>query len=171
MIKRTKGRNNATFKQSDFYKEYSNSIENPLSSKQYSDVRKELYLAIVQEIYEEGDFIFPHRFGKVSILKRKRKIVYNADGSINKINYKVDWKATKEYWSEKYPDMTPEQLKDIKGKPKIYCNSEWRYYFYYNKSSALYKNKNFTWMLINRHAARGLKNYLDDNPHRDFKEK
>ena len=171
MIKRTQGKLNSNFKTDSFYKEYKSHVDSPLDKKAFSEVREALYSEISNMLYETGEFKFPFRFGTIKILKRKRKIVYNPDGSINKVGYKVDWKKTKEYWETKYPGLTQEELKLIKGKTKIYCESEWRLSINYQKRTAHYINKNFMWFRAARDTARGLKAYVDTHPKIDYKEK
>lgn len=171
MIKRTEGKNNSNFKTDLFYSEYKNHVKEPLSKKDFSNVRDELYSEISNVLYNEGQFKFPFKFGTLKIEKRKRKIAYNADGTINKIGYKVDWKKTKDYWGTKYPGLSQEELKQIKGKVKIYCESEWRLSIKYDKTKALYINKNFIWFRPSRTLARGLKTFVDNNPQIDYKEK
>lgn len=171
MIKRTEGKFNATFKKNEFYNEYKNSCKNPLSKDVFSNVRECLYQELSNMLYTEGEFKFPFKFGDMKIQKRQRKIVYNKDGSINKIGYKVDWKKTKEYWKEKYPGLTPEELKQIKGKTKIYCNSEWRLSINYMKAQSQYINKCLIWFKPCRDLSRGLKSFVDNNPNIDYKEK
>jgi nucleoid DNA-binding protein len=171
MILRTKGKNNANFKSDEFYKEYCTIVKEPLPKKEFNSVREAIYDEIVKALYREGEIKLHYKFGTLAILKEKRKITYNKDGTINKVNYKVDWKKTKEYWAEKYPGLSQEELKLIKGKPKVYCDTEWRYTFNYLRQKGHYINKNFLWMIICRDAARGLKTYVDANPHVDYKEK
>lgn len=171
MIKRSEGKINATFKSNDFYKEYLSSSKNHLNRITYSNVRNELYSELSNILYEEGEFKLPFKFGNMKIQKKQRKIVYNSDGTINKIGYKVDWKKTKEYWATKYPGLTPEELKEIKGKTKIYCTSEWRLSINYIRAKAHYINKSIVWFKPSRDLARGLKKFVDNNPNIDYKEK
>lgn len=171
MITRTKGKINATFKSDDFYKEYKTQVNSPLPKAKYNSIRQDIYDELCQEIYKNGQYKFKFHFGDIQILKSKRKISYNSNGSINKINYKVDWKKTKEYWKEKYPGLTQEELKQIKGKTKIYCDSEWRLRIVYQKRKAIYINKNFLWFKPARTFSRGLKVFVDSNPTIDYKEK
>lgn len=171
MIKRSEGVLNANFKTDDFYKEYKAQVTKPLSKKEYSDIRDSLYKELSQILYSEGRFKLPFKFGTLKIEKRRRKIIYNEDGTINKIGYKVDWKKTKDYWGVKYPGLSQEELKLIKNKTKIYCESEWRLGFKYDKHYAHYINKNFTWFKASRALARGLKQFTDLNPNIDYKEK
>ena len=171
MIKRTEGRHNANFKGKEFYKAYRKEVTKPLTEETYNKVRNLFYKLLIEKLYEESQVKLPKRFGTVKILKTKRRIVYNDDGSINKIGYKVDWKKTKDYWAEKYPGKTPEDLKLIMNKPKIYCESEWRYSFNWRRTSAKFVNKTLVWMLVSRNTARGLNTFMKTNPHIDYKEK
>ena len=161
---------NSTFKGDAFYKEYKKQGYS-LSKKEYNLVRDTLYEEMINTLYSNGEFKLPFKFGTIRILKRQRKITYNTDGSINKIGYKVDWKKSKDYWSIKYPGLSQEELKLIKNKTKIYCESEWRLFINYAKNTAHYINKNYTWFKPSRNLARGLKAFVDSNPKIDYKEK
>jgi hypothetical protein len=171
MITRSEGKINSTFKGDAFYKEYKKEVTIPVSKTDYSAIRDLLYKEMIVSLYNEGEFKFPFKFGTLKILKKKRRITYNSDGTINKIGYKIDWKQTKDYWGIKYPGLSQEELKLIKNKTKIYCESEWRLYMSYIKNTAHYVNKHYTWFKPSRNLARGLKSFIDSHPKIDYKEK
>jgi len=101
----------------------------------------------------------------------KQKIIYNSDGDVNRICYKVDWLATKEHWKKVYSDKTPEEIKLIKNKTKIYCKNKYRMYFKYVKDTAQYKAKSVVMFIPNRKWCRELANHLKTNPYTtDYKE-
>jgi hypothetical protein len=154
----------------DFYKYYKKESKNPVDYSKYSEISKELSEGMIDILYNQGELKLP-LMGRINIFKRKRKIVYNEDGTINKIGYKVDWKKTKEYWGVKYPGYTKEQLKAIKGKTKIYCESEFRLFFKYDKRSSKYKGKSFLYFIPVRQVCRNLNKFVNENKYIDYKEK
>ena len=154
----------------DFYKDYKKKSKKPIDYSKYSEISKELSKGMVEVLFNTGLLKLP-LMGNINIYKRKRKIVYNEDGTLNKIGYKVDWKKTKEYWGVKYPGLNAEQLKEIKGKTKIYCDSEFRLFFKYDKRSAKYRGKLLLYFIPVRQVCRKLNKFVNENKHIDYKEK
>lgn len=156
----------------DFYKYYKSNTTKPISSTQYGlileDVFKELMTKVIKDAY---CLTLPHKFGKLEIQKREQKITYNKDGSLNSICYKVDWGATKQHWKKVYGDLTLEQLKKIKNKPKIYCKNKYRMSFKYLKNEKGYKGQSVVMFIPSRYWCRFLKDHLKNDPYRtDYKE-
>jgi hypothetical protein len=162
---RTEGRTPATLKSLDFFRFYKKNYKNPVKIlNDYNRVREDIHKELSLLIYKGKQITFPHRFGSMRIAKRERKIVYNKDGTINKLNYKVDWGQTKAYWrNEKYKGLTDEEILAIKGKPKIYCKSKFRYRFKYDKTKAVYINKSLIYFIGSRDLCRNFKTFCDLN--------
>jgi len=156
----------------DIYNHYKKSSPTPLDKKRYNDVFTSIFDSIMNTIIKDGYSInFPYKFGKLEIQKRKQKIIYDNQGNVNRIYYKVDWLATKEHWKKVYGDLSAEQLKEIKGKTKIYCKNKYRMSFKYVKDSAQYKSKSVVMFIPNRKWCRALANHLKTNPYQtDYKE-
>ena len=156
----------------EIYNHYKTNSTYPLDKKQYNKVFTSIFDSIMNIIIKDGYSLnFPNKFGKLEIQKRKQKIIYNSDGNVNRICYKVDWLATKEHWKKVYSDKTPEEIKLIKNKTKIYCKNKYRMYFKYVKDTAQYKAKSVVMFIPNRKWCRELANHLKTNPYAtDYKE-
>jgi hypothetical protein len=101
------------------------------------DFNKELSRMIIEEAVE---FKMPLRLGYVRIKKFKRKYIILADGTVDKSNQSINWKATWELWYKQYPGKTNEELKQIHGKPIIYHLNEhtdgYGFFLYWNKKGS-----------------------------------
>lgn len=156
----------------DFYKHYKKTSGNKIDELLYSKIVDDLFGELMLKIIKDGFSLnLPCKFGKIEIQKKEQKITYNKDGSVNRICYKVDWGATKAYWKEVYGDLTVEQLKQIKNKPKIYCKNKYRMGFKYVKPVKGYRGQSVVMFIPTRYWCRFLKDHLKTDPYRtDYKE-
>jgi nucleoid DNA-binding protein len=156
----------------EIYNHYNEFTTKPLTKEKYNSVFKNIFENMMLDIIKKGKSIeFPYKFGNLEIQKRKQKIIYNTDGSVNRIHYKVDWKATKDHWACIYKNLNSDEIKTIKGKPKIYCKNKYRMSFKYIKNNAHYKAKSVIMFIPNRKWCRELANHLKNNPYAtDYKE-
>ena len=156
----------------DIYNHYKKTSSSSISKEKYNAVFNDVFNELMDMVIKKGYSLkFPHKFGSLEIQKKKQKIVYNTDGSVNRIYYKVDWDATKKHWKNKYGDIPLNELKDIKNKPKIYCKNKYRMKFKYIKDDATYKSKSVVMFIPNRKWCRELANHLKTNPYAtDYKE-
>jgi len=89
------------------------------------------------------------------------------------INYDIikNFHDTKKNWQTVYGDISAEELKQIKNKPKIYCKNKFRMKFKYIKDKAVYKGKSAVMFIPSRKWCRELATHLKTNPYRtDYKE-
>lgn len=156
----------------DIYNHYKNSTSSTISKEKYNNVFTQVFDELMDMVIKNGYSLkFPHKFGTLEIQKKKQKIVYSKDGTVNRICYKVDWKATKEYWKKVYGDISAEELKAITNKPKIYCKNKYRMKFKYIKNDAQYKGKSLVMFIPTRKWCRELANHLKSDPYKtDYKE-
>jgi nucleoid DNA-binding protein len=156
----------------DIYNHYKKTSSSSISKEKYNAVFNDVFNELMDMVIKKGyNLKFPHKFGNLEIQKKKQKIVYNTDGTVNKICYKVDWKSTKEYWNKIYGDLSKEELKTITNKPKIYCKNKYRMKFKYIKNDACYKGKSLVMFIPTRKWCRELANHLKTNPYAtDYKE-
>lgn len=95
----------------------------------YSSLHKDKYNAFIKELLQtlgtavvkEGIELHMPFLGKLRI-KAINSGLLNNKGELRKL--RVDWQATKKYWSEIYPGLTPEELKAIPKKTVIYHTNE-----------------------------------------------
>lgn len=174
MISRKDSKNkfNVDLGYDDIYNHYKQYSPTPLDKKTYNKVFTNIFDKMMDLVIKDGYSLkFPYKFGDLEIQKRKQKIVYSKDGTVNRIYYKVDWLATKEHWKKVYGNIPAEELKAIKGKPKIYCKNKYRMSFKYVKDAAQYKSKSVVMFIPNRKWCRELANHLKTNPYKtDYKE-
>jgi len=96
-------------------------------------------------LYDSGEYKFTRQLGSIRIKNTKFKLKLNEDGSVKKNQLKVNFKASKELWKEKYPDKTWEEIKNIPNKPLVYFlnkHSNGKYNkFYWDKRASTVKNQ------------------------------
>lgn len=170
--KGSKNKFQANIKYENIYNHYIDNSNSPVDRRTHSRTTERIFGGLMELMIKEGfSLTFPSKFGKMEIQKRKQKITYNEDGSVNRIHYKIDWNATKKHWSKVYGDITPEELKNIKNKPKVYCKNKYRMSFKYLKNSAQYKSKSVVMFIPSRKWCRELASHLKNNPYQtDYKE-
>lgn len=103
----------------DAYKHYKKVYKGKLSEKQYKNIAYELNKTISDMIVRESfEYRIPHGLGFLRI--KKKKLKFKIENGRIKINRNIiDWKKTWDYWYEKYPGKTREEIKKLKDK-KIY---------------------------------------------------
>jgi len=174
MISRKDSKNkfNVDLGYDDIYNHYKQFSPSPVDKKKHNKIFTEVMGNLMDSVIKEGFSVkFPSNFGSFEIQKKKQKVVYNKDGSVNRICFKIDWGATKKYWSEKYKGLSQEELKEIKNKPNVYCKNKYRMSFKYIKDNAKYKAKSVVMFIPNRKWCRELANHLKTNPYNtDYKE-
>ena len=170
--KDSKNKFSANIGYNDIYNHYKEYSPNPVDKKKHNEIFSDIFENIMNLIIKQGFSLkFPNKFGDLEIQKKKQKIVYNTDGSVNRIYYKVDWDATKKYWKDKYGDLPFDELRNIKNKPKIYCKNKYRMKFKYIKDDANYRAKSVVMFIPNRKWCRELANHLKTNPYAtDYKD-
>jgi len=110
---RTKGKHKTDIKNSDLYKFYRKNIPSieslsgkitsgsyDIKAKEYSDILKDINDNIINIIILENfELVLPYRLGTLSMKQRVVKFKLDKDGNLNTKNLSVDYKATKELWS------------------------------------------------------------------------
>lgn len=161
----------------EIFKYYCQKTGNPhnLTQKKYFEIFKE-YIEYVKKMMMENSFRFaiPGRLGYLYIYGYKVKYKLDENGNLDKRSLRVDWDATKKYWKELYGDLTVAELKEIKGKPKIYLlnkhSSGKRFRTQWNKTTAIFNNKRLYSIKGVRQYSRQLAKTVKNNPNIDFTE-
>lgn len=134
--------------------------------KTFSSVVKDFNQELSRMIIEDAvEFKMPLRLGFVRIKKYKKKPQLKPDGTIDKKNMSINWKASKELWAKEYPGKTSEELKEIHHKPLVYHLNEhtdgYGFLLYWNKKGSNAINRSIYSMVFtfsnNRHLASILK--------------
>lgn len=113
-IKRTEGKYKTDIATKDLYKFYKKNLK-PVESitggltlgsyditeKQYSNILKDINLAIVQMvILENFEFKLPYNLGRFSMVQRKITYELDANGDLKTKRLSVDYKSTKDLWEK-----------------------------------------------------------------------
>lgn len=112
---------------------------NKISDNQYYKICQSFNEAVSDKIVKES-FIFrmPRRLGFINIVKNKIKIKV-VDGKLDTSKMIVNWRATWEYWNNKYEGMTRDEIKAVKGKKLVFQTNQHTdgdiMKFYWNKIS------------------------------------
>ena len=139
----------------DFYRYYKNNADNPLPYKTFVSIWKEAAKAIMRlVIYRNHDFSVPARLGSFGIRKLKVKIQVSEDGTVNKNNLAVDYKASWKKWMEQYPGKTAKEIAKIPGKKPVYHLNKhtdgYRFKFIWDKFTCNVKNQSLYSLKITR---------------------
>jgi hypothetical protein len=160
----------------DGYKYFQQAYKKP-------EIKQKLYTEIHKEINEEvfkmmrtHNFIYhiPCRLGKISIRKFKPKVRILEDGSVNWRDLKVDYKATWDYWRQKYPGKTDKEILEIPNKAKMYHHNAhthgYRYKHKWDKGAANFNGKTCMHFKPVRQVSRDLNTWLRslDSLHVDY---
>lgn len=124
-------------------------IGRPLKESEFYKIIRTVGKVMADNLSRGEDIILPYRMGTLEVRKRKPKIEL-IDGSL-KTTLPIDWKATHQLW---YEDEEAKQNKIL-----IRRNENWVFRIRYNKTYALYNNKDFYSFAVNR----GIKLKLKEN--------
>lgn len=143
--KRGVGKNNADVSLKELYKNYKSKSKNPVPYKIYAEFLKEYNQRIIQAIiYENLEYKMPFKLGFIRIQKRKLT-PYIKNGELIKKHLHPDWKRTRDYWAEKYPGKTSEELKLISDKKVLLHHNDhtngYSVRFYWDKRVSTVKNQ------------------------------
>lgn len=104
--------------------------------KRFIDIRMQMLIHLDLEFY------MPYRMGSLMIKLGKNANRINKNGNYQ---FVVDYGATKKKWAELYPDLTPEQIKELKNKPLVPVFNKTtdgrRVYYKWEKVTCNFKNK------------------------------
>jgi hypothetical protein len=165
--------NKERFGPKEIYRFFKNKFtKNEIESLSFIDydrfiaITKEFNKELMRMIIEEGvEFKMPYRLGYLRIKKFKRKYMVLKDGTIDKRNQSINWKATRDLWKDVYPGKTITELKEVHGKPIVYYLNEhtngYGFMFYWNKKGSNAVNRSIYSSILtfsnNRHLAKVLK--------------
>lgn len=137
----------ADYKSGDIYKKYLSTTKskNPVVRTIFVKILKEFFGGVVEDlIYKGSEFSFPYKLGTLRIRKSKVKLKLDANGNIDKRRLRPDWGSTRKLWKSKYPNLSWEEIKNIKNKPILYHENKhsdrWQHTWYWNRSTCVVKN-------------------------------
>ena len=141
----------------------------------FSNILKDFNLELARMILEENlEFRMPSNLGTIRIRKYKKKIRFNEDGSIDERSLTIDWGATKRYWAQEYPGLTPIELKKIKGKRLLYhMNEHTENYIcklFWNKMGCMIINRQVYSLIFTRTNKRRLAALIKNDPNTNYYE-
>lgn len=127
-----------------FYKEMRG--DEAFSKPIVHEIYKKLFPEIIKLIiFENIDYRMPARLGYLRIKKKLVEVKLDKNGKVDARKLSVNWKDTKKYWKEIYPDKTQEEIKVIKGKHLIRELNEgtdgYRMIWFWDKTTCNLKNQ------------------------------
>lgn len=145
-LQRGKGKVTGNVKKSDFYKFYlENAKEEVLNKPLYNAFLKDLLVAFSEKIITTGLELKVNAVGKIRI--RSRKLNFFKKDGIKSKSLRVDWHKTWAHWCNKYPELSREEITNIKDKTLIYHENEHSnqefYEHHWDKLTTSLKFKNF----------------------------
>jgi|TARA_R110001592_G_scaffold59062_1_gene179123 hypothetical protein len=140
------GKTKGNIKKNDFYKHYKeNAKEEIISKPLYNSFIKELLTTFSKAIVKLGLELKINKVGKFRV-RSKQLHFFNKDGTRAK-SLKVDWQATWSFWHEKHPNLSKEEIIDLKNKQVIYHQNDHTdgefYEHYWDKLTNVLKYKSF----------------------------
>ena len=124
-------------------------IGKPLKESEFYKIIRTVGKTMAEQLSQGEDIILPLRMGTLEIRKKKSKLEF-VDGKL-KTSLPIDWKATHYLWFEDEEARTNKLL--------VRRTEDWIFKIKYNKSFAIYNNKEFYSFAINR----GIRLKLKDN--------
>lgn len=121
-----------------------------LSESQYFAIVRRTNLLLAEELFNQNDIVFPYSMGRLEVRKTIPR-VYIDNGKI-KSTYPIDWDGTIRLWYEDQESRKKKTL--LKKKEKAVFR------IVYNKSKAIYTNKNYFEFIVNRTIKRSLKDTI-----------
>lgn len=95
-----------------------------LDERTFKEVLYELNRTVSELIIKESfEYKMPHRLGFLRIKKTKMRLKLK-EGRIDVTRNMVNWKATLDYWEEKYGTRDKKVLKEIPDKKRIFQTNE-----------------------------------------------
>jgi hypothetical protein len=146
-----------------------------IDGQTFSNILKDFNLELARRILEENlEFRMPSNLGTIRIRKYKKRIRYNEDGSVDENSLNVDWHATKALWARMYPDLSPMELKKIKGKKLVrHLNEPSESYIcklFWNKKCCLIINRQVYSLIFTRANKRRLATIIKTDPKMNYYE-
>lgn len=136
----------------DAYKYYRTKTgKDRLTESQFYKVIRTIHKYIKERILNNGLVSLPCRMGVIELRKYNTKVELDKNGNI-KTNKPIDWDTTIQLWSE-----DEQSFKD-----KVLIKHECKEVFklYYNKKTALFKNKSISYIQFNKTFKQELKNKI-----------
>lgn len=141
-LKRGKGKLTIDINRYTFYSYYvKNRVGKKIDRKTYNKFFAELFDTYSKAIVNENLELKLSNVGKVR-MKSIKVYPIDKDGNLSK-SLRIDWKTTKEYWKQKYPGLTLDELKNIPNKPLIRFESEEGCKFHWDKITIPLKGKGY----------------------------
>lgn len=139
----------------DTYKDYEESVKNPITFKEYIDLTSGFMRFIMHKVFEGFCITLPAKLGTLEVIGKKQKVKI-VDGEIKGLA--PDWVKTKELW-EKNPEAK-------KQKKLIYHTNHqtngYRYKFFWSKKRVLVEFKSLYTLKFTRSNKRTLSKMIFD---------
>jgi hypothetical protein len=163
-IKRGKGKHIGSIRKNDFYKYYqANAKLTKVDRIKYNGFLKELLETFGKLIIEEGLELKLNQIGKIRIRTKTLNLI-KPNGDLSRL--KVDWKATWDHWFSRYPNLSKEEIVEIKDKKLLYHDNEHSnqefYVHYWNNFTSNLKYKSFYDFKPSRQYSRLLAKVIKD---------
>ena len=125
-------------------------LPRPVTEHEFYTIIRQVNNMLADNILNGEDIVFPHRMGRLELRKKEAYIGFK-DGKLV-TNLPIDWDKTLKLWSED----------ENAYKERLLIKMEEKDIFkvFYSKRNALYENKSFYSLEVNRDIKRGLKSRI-----------
>lgn len=164
-LKRGEGKHIADVRKYDFFSHYrKHTTFEKLDRKAYSAFLKDLLIAFSEAIVKENMEL---KIGRLGFLRvQTKKLHFFKENGERAASLQVNWKKTMEYWDEKYPGMSRDEITKLKNKTVIYHeNSHTNGEFYrhlWDKATSVVKYKSFYKFIPSRQYSRLITEMVSD---------
>ena len=130
-LKRGAGKVKGTVKKNNFYDYYKKHAKETVVSKIiYNKFLKELLKTFSTSIVETGLELKINKIGKIRVKSTNLHLV-DKEGKLFK-GLKIDWKSTWDYWHNKYPGLSRQEITELTDKRVLYHDNEHTNYEFYS---------------------------------------
>jgi hypothetical protein len=164
----------ADYKFDDIYKFYKERWGNKTLPKSVvREIYKRLYPAIVKMmVFESFDYRMPARLGYLRVKKKLIEPKIDENGNLDARRLSANWKKTRQYWRELYPNKTPEEIKAIKHKPIVRETNDhtngYRMVWFWDRTTSNLKNQTAYYIDMSRTNDQILSNGIKYNKNLNF---
>lgn len=127
-------------------------ISRPLTEHEFYSIIRLMNNKIAQRLAKGDPFVLPCKMGMIELRKRPLCTLIDNKGKV-RTNKSIDWDSTVDLWCK-----DPEEYKN---KRLIYFDSKERFRFRYSKSKAIYNNKCYFRIKMNKELRRELANNIN----------
>jgi len=169
-FKRADNKVKIDFKFNDVYKRFKKTSElvkpYDITYSKWCQINEEINDSIIINMINTGNEVRVPHLGYFRVIKYKPNITLDENGELVLKTVPVNYKETLKLWEKLYPNMSSEEVSEIKNKPLVYLENKhtrgYRCKFKWKKGKCKVKNKTYYGFFTIRKYNRLLNTVLKD---------